>query len=66
MPRILAESGGGIAVPPDDPGSFHEALARLVDDAFPERLHVALDVGKLGHREGRSVDSLSEPPNDLA
>jgi colanic acid biosynthesis glycosyl transferase WcaI len=32
VPRILAESGGGVAVPPDDPVAFCNALQRLVAD----------------------------------
>ncbi|MEP7111874.1 MAG: glycosyltransferase family 4 protein [Ilumatobacteraceae bacterium] len=32
VPRILAASGGGVSVPPDDPAAFRNALRRLVDD----------------------------------
>jgi colanic acid biosynthesis glycosyl transferase WcaI len=32
VPRILAESGGGIAVPPDEPSTFVAALRALVGD----------------------------------
>ncbi len=32
VPRILAESGAGLAVPPDDLIAFRHALQRLVDD----------------------------------
>jgi len=32
VPRILAESGGGICVAPDDPGAFRKALQHLADD----------------------------------
>ena len=32
VPRILAESGGGVCVPPDDPLVLREALQRMVDD----------------------------------
>src|SRR4029077_15614414 len=32
VPRMLAESGGGISVPPDDLAAFRDALGRLVDD----------------------------------
>jgi colanic acid biosynthesis glycosyl transferase WcaI len=35
VPRILAESGGGVSVPPDDPDAFTTAVAALV--AAPER-----------------------------
>jgi colanic acid biosynthesis glycosyl transferase WcaI len=33
VPRILAESGGGVCVPPDDLAAFQDALQRLADDA---------------------------------
>ncbi len=32
VPRILAESGGGVWVPPDDPVALREALQRMADD----------------------------------
>ena len=32
VPRLLAESGGGVAVEPDDPEAFVEALRTLLDD----------------------------------
>jgi colanic acid biosynthesis glycosyl transferase WcaI len=32
VPRILADSGGGIAVPPDDPAAFIDAIRSLVGD----------------------------------
>jgi colanic acid biosynthesis glycosyl transferase WcaI len=32
VPRILAESGGGVCVPPDDPAAFQSALQRLAGD----------------------------------
>ena len=32
IPRILAESGGGVCVPPDDPEALREALQRLAGD----------------------------------
>jgi colanic acid biosynthesis glycosyl transferase WcaI len=32
VPRILAESGGGVSVPPDDPTAFCDALERLATD----------------------------------
>ena len=32
VPRILAESGGGMCVPPDDPAAFCDALQRLAAD----------------------------------
>ena len=42
VPRILAESGGGVCVPPDDPAALREALQRLADDgAGRERMAVA-------------------------
>jgi colanic acid biosynthesis glycosyl transferase WcaI len=33
VPRILAESGAGIAVPPDDPAAFTDGLARMLESA---------------------------------
>ncbi len=33
VPRILAESGGGVCVPPDDPVAFRRALERMAADA---------------------------------
>lgn len=42
VPRILDASGGGLAVPPDDPTAFTEALRRLVaDPARCDRLGAA-------------------------
>jgi colanic acid biosynthesis glycosyl transferase WcaI len=32
VPRMLAASGGGVAVPPDDPAAFEAALAQLLAD----------------------------------
>jgi putative colanic acid biosynthesis glycosyltransferase WcaI len=32
IPRLLAASGGGVAVPPDDPAAFTAAVRALVDD----------------------------------
>jgi glycosyltransferase involved in cell wall biosynthesis len=32
VPRILAESGGGVSVPPDDLGAFQQALRSLAAD----------------------------------
>jgi colanic acid biosynthesis glycosyl transferase WcaI len=32
VPRMLAASGGGVAVPPDDPGAFEAGLAGLLSD----------------------------------
>jgi colanic acid biosynthesis glycosyl transferase WcaI len=32
VPRMLAASGGGVAVPPDDPGAFEAALAAMLTD----------------------------------
>jgi len=32
VPRILADSGGGVAVPPDDAGSFIDAIRSMLDD----------------------------------
>jgi colanic acid biosynthesis glycosyl transferase WcaI len=43
VPLILAESGGGVTVPPDDAAAFTDAIASLV--AEPER---AMRLGALG------------------
>jgi len=43
VPKILESSGGGIAVPPDDPSAFTSALQSLLSD--PER---CADVGAAG------------------
>jgi glycosyltransferase involved in cell wall biosynthesis len=32
VPRIIAESGGGVCVPPDDLRAFCDALERLASD----------------------------------
>ena len=32
VPRILAESGGGVSVPPDDLEAMQGALRRMADD----------------------------------
>ena len=32
VPRILADSGGGVCVPPDDAAAFAEALRSIVSD----------------------------------
>lgn len=45
VPRMLAASGGGIAVPPDDPVEFTAALRRLLDD-----LPLAHAMGTAGRR----------------
>lgn len=45
VPRILAASGAGRAVPPDDPGSFTAALAELT--GHPEQ---AAEMGRAGRR----------------
>lgn len=45
VPRMLAESGGGVAVAPDDLTSFVEALRTML--ANPAR---ALDMGRAGRR----------------
>jgi colanic acid biosynthesis glycosyl transferase WcaI len=45
VPTILAESGGGLAVAPDDPDAFVSALRELLDD--PDR---AMAMGRAGRR----------------
>lgn len=43
VPRILAESGGGLAVPPDDADAFTEAIRSVLADPFE-----ALSMGERG------------------
>jgi colanic acid biosynthesis glycosyl transferase WcaI len=43
VPRILAESGGGLAVPPDDADAFTEAIRGVLADPFE-----ALSMGERG------------------
>jgi colanic acid biosynthesis glycosyl transferase WcaI len=43
IPRLLDASGGGVAVPPDDPDAFTAAVARLVDDPG-----AAVEMGRRG------------------
>ena len=45
VPRILEESGGGVAVPPDDPDAFVAALRRLLDEPDTARA-----MGRAGRR----------------
>ena len=53
IPRLLTASGGGVAVPPDDPDAFVEAVSRLLTDR--DRL------AEMG-RSGRSwVESAASP-----
>ncbi len=61
--RIAAESGAGIAVPPDDADAFTDAIARLLED--PER---AASMGRSGRRwvEGwASPDAVARMYADL-
>jgi colanic acid biosynthesis glycosyl transferase WcaI len=44
IPDILAESGGGVAVPPDDPDSFVAAVAELTADL--DRAHAMGERGR--------------------
>jgi len=53
VPRILAESGGGVAVPPDDPDAFIAALRGLIDD--PEAARA------MGRRGRYWVESAASP-----
>lgn len=52
VPRMLAASGGGISVEPDEPGAFTDAVRALVDD--PER---AAAMGTSGRRWVESAAS---------
>jgi len=53
VPRILAESGGGVAVPPDDADAFIAALRGLIDD--PEATRA------MGRRGRYWVESAASP-----
>jgi colanic acid biosynthesis glycosyl transferase WcaI len=53
VPRILQESGAGLAVPPDDLVAFQGALQRLVDD--PERRE------EMAARGRRWVEDIASP-----
>ena len=44
VPKILAESGGGVAIAPDDPAAFVNALRSILDD--PERARQMGDNGR--------------------
>jgi colanic acid biosynthesis glycosyl transferase WcaI len=52
VPRILAESGAGVSVPPDDPDSFVIALERLLADA-----ELRTEMGRKGRRWANSTVS---------
>ena len=58
IPRILAESGAGVSVPPDDPAAFIAAVAELVSD--PERL------AAMGAAGRRWVESAPTPSSVAA
>ncbi|MGD9703335.1 MAG: glycosyltransferase family 4 protein [Acidimicrobiia bacterium] len=53
VPRIIERSGGGVAVPPDDPAAFVAALRSLLDD--PARL------ASMGAAARRWVETWASP-----
>jgi colanic acid biosynthesis glycosyl transferase WcaI len=53
VPRILAESGGGVSIPPDDPEQFTATVASLVADR--QRL------AAMGRAGRRWVESAASP-----
>jgi colanic acid biosynthesis glycosyl transferase WcaI len=56
VPKILAESGAGIAVPPDDPDQFADAVAELTGDlARSRRLGQAGRAWVTGHASPAAV-----------
>ncbi|MCU1368762.1 MAG: glycosyl transferase, group 1, partial [Ilumatobacteraceae bacterium] len=53
VPRILAESGGGVAVRPDDPAAFISALRAMVD--------APADAAAMGVRGRAWVETAASP-----
>jgi glycosyltransferase involved in cell wall biosynthesis len=63
VPRILAESGGGVCVAPDDAGAFRQALQQLVDD--PSRLHEMSAAGRRWVEHAASPAAVAQAYADL-
>ncbi len=63
VPRILDESGGGIAVAPDDPEAFIEALRELLDD--PAGATARGERGRAWATENASPAAVGEAYSDL-
>lgn len=58
IPRLLAASGAGLAVAPDDPDAFVAAVGALADD--PERRRTMGDAGRRWAEANVSVRSVGE------
>ncbi len=63
VPRILAESGGGVCVAPDDPGAFRQALQQLADD--PSRRHEMAAAGRRWVEHAASPAAVAQAYADL-
>jgi colanic acid biosynthesis glycosyl transferase WcaI len=63
VPRILAESGGGVAVPPDDAGAFVDALRSLVADSA--RCHQLGALGRSWVEREASPEAVGVAYDDL-
>jgi colanic acid biosynthesis glycosyl transferase WcaI len=63
VPRILAESGGGASVPPDDAVALQRALQRMVDD--PAGRHVMGVAGRRWVEQAASPTAVAKAYADL-
>jgi glycosyltransferase involved in cell wall biosynthesis len=60
---MLAASGGGVAVPPDDRGAFRDALQGLLDDSAGRRTMAA--AGRHWVEEAASPAAVAQAYVDL-
>jgi colanic acid biosynthesis glycosyl transferase WcaI len=63
VPRILAESGGGVSVPPDDLGAFQQALQGLAAD--PSGRHEMAVAGRRWVEHAASPAAVAQAYADL-
>jgi colanic acid biosynthesis glycosyl transferase WcaI len=63
VPTILEESGGGVAVPPDDPAAFTAALRNLLSD--PARWVELGDAGRAWVEREASPEAVGRAYDDL-